>query len=178
LTWHARILDTYYKTGIVIGSFVITVGGWWVWQVFLAGVYQPGVWPYAVRGGFFTSFGPDPAWWVALIAVLGVLSCMELAYNSVKRNLIVAGLWKLGWKWLRWSTWKRAFWSTSGVGGGAWMGDGASGSLEEWGVELWQVMEQDPAIKETLRKMSRLGYEEEDVQAVDGSESDGGRDAV
>ncbi|AEO66487.1 uncharacterized protein THITE_2114616 [Thermothielavioides terrestris NRRL 8126] len=172
------ILDTYYKTGIVIGSFVITVGGWWVWQVFLAGVYQPGVWPYAVRGGFFTSFGPDPAWWVALIAVLGVLSCMELAYNSVKRNLIVAGLWKLGWKWLRWSTWKRAFWSTSGVGGGAWMGDGASGSLEEWGVELWQVMEQDPAIKETLRKMSRLGYEEEDVQAVDGSESDGGRDAV
>jgi len=142
-----------------------------VWQVFLAGVYAPGVWPYAVREGFFSSFGPDPAWWVALIGVLGLLACLELAYKSVKRNLIVAGLWKFGWKWLRWSTWKTAFWSSPGSGA-VWTQEGTKGSLEEWDVELWQVMEQDPAIRETLRRMSRFGYEkegeEEDVEVEDG----------
>jgi phospholipid-translocating ATPase len=35
------------------------------------------------------------------------------------------------------------------------------GSLEEWDVELWQVMEQDPAIRETLRRMSRFDNEDE-----------------
>ncbi|KAL2190051.1 phospholipid-translocating P-type ATPase [Thermothelomyces heterothallicus CBS 203.75] len=155
------ILDTHYKTGIVIGSFFITVGGWWIWQVFLAGVYAPGVWPYAVKDGFFSSFGPDPAWWAALFGALGVLACIELAYKSVKRNLIVAGLWKFGWKWLRWSTWKAAFGRAAAAGAAAWTEEGTRASLEEWDVELWQVMEQDPAIRETLRRMSRLGFAEE-----------------
>jgi phospholipid-translocating ATPase len=143
-----------------VWSFIITVGGWWVWQCFLAGVYAPGVAPYAVKGGFFTSFGPDPAWWAALFGVLGLLSCVELAYKSVKRNLVVAGLWKFGRKWLRWSTWKTAFCSTSGAGA-VWTEEGMKGSLEEWDVELWQVMEQDPAIRETLRRMSRFDNEDE-----------------
>ena len=141
-------------------GFGVTVVGWWIWQCFLAGVYAPGVWPYAVRGGFFASFGPDPAWWAALGAVLGLLIAVELAYSAVKRNLIVMGLWKWGWKWLEWSTWKRAF----GVStrGPVWSGDGAAqASLEDWDVALWQAMEKDPEIRETLRKMSRLGYEDE-----------------
>ncbi|KAL2133058.1 hypothetical protein VTI74DRAFT_2962 [Chaetomium olivicolor] len=160
------ILDTYYKTSIVVGSFLVTFAGWWLWQVFLAGAYAPGVWPYAVKDGFFSSFGPDPAWWAALFGVLGLLTCLELAYKSVKRSLIVAGLWKMGWKWLKGSTWKKAFWSSTGAG--AIWEHGTKGSLEEWDVELWQVMEQDPAIKETLRKMSRLGYDDGAVDKDDG----------
>lgn len=155
----------------MIGSFIVTFAGWWLWQVFLAGVYAPGVWPYAVRDGFFSSFGPDAAWWVVLIGMLGLLACLELAYKSVKRNLIVAGLWKFGWKWLKTSTWKTAFWSSPSAGT-MWTQAGTNRSLEEWDVELWQVMEQDPAIQETLRRMSRLGYErdgeEEDVEVEEG----------
>lgn len=142
----------------MFGSFIITVGGWWLWQVFLAGVYAPGVWPYAVKDGFFSSFGPDPAWWAALFGALGILSCIELAYKAVKRNLIVAGLWKLGWKWARWSTWRTAFMGSASCGVAMWTDEGTRGSLEEWDVELWQVMEQDPTIKETLHRMSRFGY--------------------
>ncbi|KAK4236072.1 hypothetical protein C8A03DRAFT_36055 [Achaetomium macrosporum] len=153
------ILDTYYKTDIVVASFLITVAGWWLWQVFLAGVYAPGVWPYAVKDGLFSSFGPDPAWWVALFGVLGLLASLELAYKSVKRNLMLAGLWKFGWKWLKWSTWKTAFCSTSGADF-MWFGESTKGNPEEWDVDLWQVMEQDPAIRETLRKMSRFGYQD------------------
>ncbi|KAH6632204.1 hypothetical protein F5144DRAFT_512375 [Chaetomium tenue] len=164
------ILDTHYKNDIVIYSFIVTVAGWWVWQVFLAGAYAPGVWPYAVKNGFFSSFGPDPAWWVALFGALGVLSCLELAYKSVKRNLIVAGLWRRGWKWLTWSTWKAAFWSLSPGAGARWPEEGINkGSLEEWDVELWQVMEQDPAIRDTLCRMSKFGFEEEGKEEEDRS---------
>jgi phospholipid-translocating ATPase len=131
-----------------------------LWQVFLAGVYAPGVWPYAVKDGLFSSFGPDPAWWVALFGVLGLLTSLELAYKSVKRNLMVAGLWKWGRKWLRWSTWKTAFCSTSRANS-MWPEEGTKGSPEEWDVNLWQMMEQDPAIRVTLRKMSRFGYQDE-----------------
>lgn len=36
--------------------------------------------------------------------------------------------------------------------------DGAQpDSLEDWEVELWQVMENEPSIRATLRKMSQLG---------------------
>ncbi|KAJ4289377.1 drs2 neo1 protein [Collariella sp. IMI 366227] len=157
------ILDTHYRTSIVVGSFLITFAGWWLWQVFLAGAYAAGVWPYAVRDGFFSSFGPDSAWWAALFGVLGLLTCLELAYKSVKRNLIVAGLWKMGRKWLKGSTWKQAFWSSTNAGAGGVWEEGTKGSLEEWDVELWQVMEQSPEIRETLRKMSQLDYSDEGV---------------
>ncbi|KAL2164841.1 hypothetical protein VTH06DRAFT_137 [Thermothelomyces fergusii] len=161
------ILDTHHKTDIVIGSFIVTVGGWWIWQVFLAGVYAPGVWPYAVRDGFFSSFGPDPAWWAALFGALGALACVELAYKSVRRSLVVAGLWTLGRKWLRWSAWKTA------LGGGAVATSAAATeSLEEWDVEVWQVMEQDPAIRETLRRMSRLGFAQESEGLESASQDD------
>ncbi|KAK3935563.1 hypothetical protein QBC46DRAFT_397213 [Diplogelasinospora grovesii] len=163
INWKLMILDTHYKTGNVLLCFGITVSGWWAWQAFLAGIYSPGVWPYAVRGGFFGGFGQDPVWWLTLVAVFGLLVCIELAYRSIKRSLVVSGLWKWGWKWLSWSTWRKAF-GPSSSGLTWWSGDGTkTSSLEDWDVELWQTMEQDPAIKETLRKMSRLGHEEEVV---------------
>jgi phospholipid-translocating ATPase len=104
-----------------------------------------------------------------LFGVLGLLACLELAYKSVKRSLIMAGLWKMGWKWLHRTTWKKAFWSSTGAGA-VWTGEGTKGSLEEWDVELWQVMEQDPVIKATLRKMSRLGYQDDGEEVDCGSE--------
>ncbi|KAK4145970.1 uncharacterized protein C8A04DRAFT_10160 [Dichotomopilus funicola] len=169
------ILDTHYKTNIVLGAFTITVAGWWLWQVFLAGAYSPEIWPYAVKNAFFTSFGPDAAWWASLFAALGALVSLELAYKAVRRNLVVAGLWRRGWKWTRWETWRAAFvMGGPRSGGGVAAEEGIKGSVEEWDVELWQVMEQDPATRETLKRMSRFGFEgkdgghEDDAEEVEG----------
>lgn len=99
--------------------------------------------------------------------MLGLLVSLELGYKSVKRGLVVAGLWSSRGNWLSWSTWVKALSAAVvGIGTGTsamWTEVETQGSLEEWDVELWQAMEQDPAIKETLRRMSRLGYEEEEV---------------
>ncbi|KAL0472130.1 P-type ATPase [Neurospora intermedia] len=161
------IIDTHHKTGIILGAFGITFAGWWIWQIFLASAYAPGVWPYAVRGGFFSSFGPDPAWWVALFAAVGLLTAVELGYKSTKRNLIISGLWRLGWrKWMQWETWKGLL--ALGRGGGArgagpmWAWDEAGGegrNVDEWDVELWQALEREQTVREALKGMARVGHE-------------------
>ncbi len=119
------ILNTHYKTVVVMVGFGITVAGWWLWNVFLAGAYTLQPSPYAVRGGFFTGFGRDLSWWATLLVTLVVLIVAELGYQAVKRNLAIAHIWRgrlrgqdgrrqhrgmLGWleQWFSWRSWCRA----------------------------------------------------------------------
>lgn len=101
-----------------------------------------------MRGGFSTTFGRDLVWWVTLIVVLAVLVTAELSYRAVKRSVIVTGLWRWGWKWLSWTTWRKVF---RGGAGAVWSGEGVQGSAEEWGVEIWQEMEKDAGVRDMLR---------------------------
>ncbi|KAH8895828.1 phospholipid-translocating P-type ATPase [Thozetella sp. PMI_491] len=154
--WKLLILDAHYKTWIVIFSWAITSGGWWAWQGFLSGIYSTDVNPYDVRDGLKLRFGQDPVWWLTLLGTLGMLATIELAYRAVKRNLVVMGLWTWGWKWFKRSTWREVFRAPRS---GMWPavqrdGDRDRSSVEEWDVELWQEMEQDPEIRKLLWKMS------------------------
>jgi phospholipid-translocating ATPase len=136
-------------------SFFVTVSGWFAWNAFLSGVYARAPSPYSVRDGFTTTFGPDPVWWATLVVVLAVLALMELTFKTVKRNLIMAGLWKLP-PWSRW-----------GKLGAASGGD----SVEEWDLGLWQEMEMDPVVKERLVSICQAeeeGYEEVCQETKDG----------
>ncbi|KAI0899843.1 phospholipid-translocating P-type ATPase [Annulohypoxylon nitens] len=148
INWKIFIIETHHKTAIVLGAFGITMAGWWAWQAFLSGVYAPQPSPYPARNGFVSTFGTDPVWWVTLIVVVTVLISIEMAYKVMKRNLVVAGMWK-------WPLWKPR---------------SADDSLEEWGLEVWQELEQDPVMKERLR---RAAMEEEDED-----EGDDERDSV
>ena len=127
------ILETHHKSHIVLASFFVTVAGWWAWNGFLSSIYAPGVSVYAVRNGFTQTFGRDAVWWSTLWVVLMVLFLLELCAKTLKRNLVVAGLWK-------WPTWRRR--------------DSADGMVE-CDVELWQELEKDPVVRERLRMMAR-----------------------
>ena len=88
------ILDSHYKTGIVLVAFGITTGGWWLWNVFLSLAYGKAPSPYDVRGGFLTVFGTHAAWWATLIVTIGVLTVVELGYRAVVRNLAISDVWR------------------------------------------------------------------------------------
>lgn len=116
---------------MILGCFAITFIGWWVWNLFLSGVYARDPSPYGAHGGFTTAFGRDPLWWLTLIVAVATLISIEMVYKTIKRNMIVARLW-------RWPPWH-----------GRAHGDNA----EEWDLELWQEMEQDPVVKQKLMKI-------------------------
>lgn len=136
-----RIIETHYKSAIVLASFFITTIGWIApWQSFLAGIYTEQPSPYNVRDGFFQTFGRDPGWWLSLIGVLVVLFILELGFKMAKRSILVSGFWRWGrdwWKRGKWWRKKRSDWMDS--------------NLEDWDLGLWQEMEQNPGIKEKLR---------------------------
>ncbi|KAK9780890.1 putative Phospholipid-transporting ATPase [Seiridium cardinale] len=138
------IIETHNKSAIVLVGFTITIIGWWLWNVILAAVYNPGVNTYAVRNGFTKTFGADALWWLTLIIAMAVLVCLELGFKAIKRNLIVGGLWQ----WPPWQ--KRA------------VGE----SAEDWHLELWQELEQDPLMKEKLRQINEGERDEEDVATL------------
>ncbi|KAF3012647.1 hypothetical protein E8E14_010682 [Neopestalotiopsis sp. 37M] len=124
------MLETHHKSAIVLGGFAITIIGWWLWNIILSAVYNPGVNTYAVRNGFLKTFGGDALWWFTLIITMAILICFELGFKAIKRNLIVGGLWQ-------WPPWKKR---------------ALSDSAEEWHLELWQELEQDPLIRARLKQ--------------------------
>ena len=135
-------------------SFFITFAGWWAWNAFLSGIYPQQPSPYAVRGGFLSTFGRDPLWWLTLIITVIIFILVEMVYKTVKHNLVVAKLW-------RWPPWKGRVAKES------------EGEFfpEEWDLDLWQEMEQDPVIKGRLERIledEELGYRsDEDIDVED-----------
>ncbi|KAH8650116.1 P-type ATPase [Xylariales sp. PMI_506] len=193
------IIETHYKSAIVLTAFGITFAGWWAWSAFLAVIYTPGPSTYDVRGGFTKVFGRDGIWWLTFIAVMLILISVELAYRAVKRNLIVLGLWH----WPPWSPSRarrpggRYFnnINSGSTGGGsnsttipsngiAVVMDAEDGSInnhgegdptaEEWHLELWQELEQQPAVKESLRRLNAL---DEASDEEDGSNNNNNEEA-
>ncbi|KAI1386522.1 phospholipid-translocating P-type ATPase [Hypoxylon trugodes] len=130
INWKIFILETHHKTAIVLGAFGVTFTGWWAWNAFLSGVYPLQSSPYPGRKGFTDNFGTDPLWWAIVFVIVLALISIELVYKTIKRNMIIAGTWK-------WPPWKRR---------------SLEDSLEEWGLEVWQELEQDPVIRERLRR--------------------------
>lgn len=146
-----RIIETHYKSPVVLLSFLITVGGWWAWQAFLAGIYAPQASPYDVRSSFFDAFGKDLAWWLTLIIILLVLFVLDLGFKMAKRTLTILGLWKWGRGWFmqvrRWRKEGREDW--------------LDGHLEEYDLGLWQEMEKDRKVRGRLARISEGDGEEE-----------------
>ncbi|WAO83715.1 Phospholipid-transporting ATPase [Fusarium falciforme] len=146
INWKLFIFETHYKSAIVMVSFFITTIGWFAWLAFLDGVYAPSPsGPYAIRNSFTHLFGDDAVWWSTLFIVLGLIGLMEIVMKCSKRLLLIGGLWQ----WPPWGQSRR--------------GD----NIEEWDVELWQELEQDPAMRQRLQRLSRDEPVDEDEPDLD-----------
>ncbi|KAI6770313.1 hypothetical protein HG530_004942 [Fusarium avenaceum] len=123
-----------------LGTLTFTVGVLWInWKLF-----------------FTTLFGDDAVWWATLFIVLGLIGLFEIVLKSIKRSLLMAGLWD----WPPWGKSRRGE------------------NIEEWDVELWQELEQDPALRERLKRLARDEQveEEDDVDLAQISIEEGIRE--
>ncbi|TWU74553.1 hypothetical protein ED733_006234 [Metarhizium rileyi] len=146
INWKLFIFETHNKSAIVMCSFFITTWGWFAWLSFLDGVYAPGPeGPYQIRHTFTRAFGNDAVWWATVFIVLALLGLLELVGKSIKRHMLVAG----AWHWPPWETRR------------------LSHNMEEWDLQVWQEMEQDPKVRERLRRLANDEETMEDVEAED-----------
>jgi phospholipid-translocating ATPase len=134
-----RIFETHSKSRIVLISFGITVGGWWVWNVFLSAVYNPNVTPYGVKNGFLHQFGQDSVWWLTLALQLGILVVAYVAVKVGKKCLLRLGSVRLL------------------------MGQDAKGEIDNCGLDIehWQELEQDASVRRELASLAKLGMSSE-----------------
>ncbi|QPG99507.1 hypothetical protein C2857_001954 [Epichloe festucae Fl1] len=143
INWKLFILETHHKSTMVMCSFFITTWGWFAWLSFLDAIYAPGPdGPYNIRHTFTRQFGRDAVWWSAVFVVLAFMGVLELAGKTVKRNMLVAGVW-------HWPPWKM---------------HRLSENVEEWDLQVWQELERDPKVRERLR---RLAHDEATVQDME-----------
>ncbi|KAH8841375.1 hypothetical protein MCOR31_009469 [Pyricularia oryzae] len=178
--WKLLIIETHTKNIVILGSFLITVAGWWAWQAFLSGSYSPSPSPYAVRGGLTEGFGRDLSWWTCLIVVLAALIVFEMGYKAVKRQLVVGGALRK-----RQRKAKRVLgrilhrvlcglFVSTGVAAAAGIktDDAQADDLrrqealeneEDLDLELWQELEQDPEVRARLEGLCWVEDEEENV---------------
>ncbi|KAF5656588.1 phospholipid-transporting ATPase DNF3 [Fusarium circinatum] len=149
INWKLFIFETHYKSTIVMVSFFVTTIGWFAWLCFLDAAYagSPSG-PYAIRNSFTELFGDDAVWWSTLLIVLGLLGLFEIVLKCVKRLLLITGLWD----WPPWGKSRRGE------------------NIEEWDVELWQELEQDPALRERLKRLARDEQVEEEDEFEHGIE--------
>lgn len=79
------ILELHNKTIVTFIGFLISVAGWFLWNLFLSAIYTRRPSPYAVRDSFLETFGRDPVWWLTVIMVLAMVIVFELIITAVRR---------------------------------------------------------------------------------------------
>ncbi|KAJ4389377.1 drs2 neo1 protein [Gnomoniopsis smithogilvyi] len=79
------ILELHNKTLVTFVGFLLSIGGWFLWNLILAAAYEPRIGPYTVHGAFIHRFGKSPLWWLTLIMVLIMVILLELAVTAVRR---------------------------------------------------------------------------------------------
>ncbi|ROW08853.1 hypothetical protein VMCG_02999 [Cytospora schulzeri] len=79
------ILELHHKTLLIFIGFFITVAGWFIWNLFLAGIYKAQIGPYTVRDGLLHNFGRNGTWWLTLLLVLAAVTLFELSLSAVRR---------------------------------------------------------------------------------------------
>jgi phospholipid-translocating ATPase len=79
-----RFIETHSKTTTNLVALVVSIGGWFLWNVILAAAYPIGAPIYYVRNAFFTSFGRSFTWWLTLILIIFSVHVFEFAVSSLR----------------------------------------------------------------------------------------------
>lgn len=82
------IIEMHNKTYLPAVAYIITVGGWFVWQIFLSAApvsAKKSRFLYPMKDDFIHGFGQDGLWWTVLIFMCACLLVFELGIRSVRK---------------------------------------------------------------------------------------------
>ncbi|TAQ86859.1 hypothetical protein B7494_g4819 [Chlorociboria aeruginascens] len=80
------VLEMHNKTFIAAIGWILSVGGWFLWNILLSVAYKPkSSVTYAVYDGFIDGFGRNLLWWLVLIVILVSVILLELGVSSIRK---------------------------------------------------------------------------------------------
>ena len=76
------------KTFISALGWLLSVGGWFLWNLVLAGLYKPSkTYPlYPIYRSFLDYYGRNLLWWLLVLLTLAALVVVELGVSSIRKT--------------------------------------------------------------------------------------------
>jgi len=78
-----QFLELHNKSITCVIAMVLSVGGWFLWNIILSAVYSNNT-IYDVKEGFLQRFGRNALWWLTLILIVTACWAFEIAVKSLR----------------------------------------------------------------------------------------------
>lgn len=82
MRWNS-VIEMHNKSVLVPLALLISIGGWFLWNIILAALYHNNK-IYFVQEGFFSKFGKNPLWWFTLVLIIISVLAFEIAVISLR----------------------------------------------------------------------------------------------
>ena len=78
-----QILETHNHSITTVIACVLSIGGWFLWNIILSSVYSDNV-IYYVRHSFLQNFGRNILWWLVMILAVAAVLLFEIVVRTTK----------------------------------------------------------------------------------------------
>ena len=78
-----QVIEIHNKSITAVIACVLSIGGWFLWMIILASIYNDNV-TYNVRDSFFVRFGDNLLWWLTLLLIIVAAMWFEFGIHSFK----------------------------------------------------------------------------------------------
>ena len=78
-----QVLETHNHSVTTVIACVLSIGGWFLWNIILSSVYSDNV-IYYVRHGFLERFGRNILWWLVVILAVAAVLLFEIIVRTTK----------------------------------------------------------------------------------------------
>ncbi|GJC93381.1 phospholipid-translocating P-type ATPase [Colletotrichum higginsianum] len=73
------------KNIIILIGFLLSVGGWFLWNIILSAAFQNVMRIYQIRHAFLQNFGRTLSFWTTILLALAAVICLELVVDAIRR---------------------------------------------------------------------------------------------
>lgn len=81
-----QFIELHNKSVAAAIAIFLSVGGWWLWNIFLSCVYPYDV-VYSVHHGLLDRFGRNLLWWITLLLIILAVSLLEVTLKAISTAL-------------------------------------------------------------------------------------------
>ena len=78
-----QLLETHNHSLTTAIACVLSIGGWFLWNIILSSVYSDNV-IYYVRHGFLARFGRNVLWWLVVVLAVAAVLLFEIVVRTAK----------------------------------------------------------------------------------------------